>query len=114
MSSDIHPIDDKDFSDEFEDLFLKTNSMNDLGDVLTYYDPHTHAPSKFKAVFSESYKSLDMGVIVDVEGHNFQAFEDQIPHIKRHSKVMYQGEMYRVGDIMPDGSGWSTYILIEI
>lgn len=107
------PHDSLDFSDDFRDLFNES-PMNVLGDLL-HYTPHGGgAPRPFKAVFSSSYRGLSMGLIVDIEAHNFECHQNVIPTVTRKSLIHYKGQEYFVTDLVEDGSGWVRYILREV
>lgn len=106
-----------DFSDEFEEAWLGVlgddNTVNEaLGDDLLFL-PKNGSPVRFQGVFSSTYKGDDMGLVVDIQGHNVQCYKSLIPTVKVHDRISYEGHSYKIISVEEDGTGWITLPLAK-
>ena len=101
------------FSEEFEEEFLN-GAMDELGDDLTWISGNdTNDIIDFQGVFSSRYKGNDMGLVVDIEGHNVKCYLSQIPDVASNDFIEdnRDGKKYRVDTIEPAGDGWIIVVL---
>lgn len=101
------------FSEEFEEEFLD-EVIDELGDDLTWISgDDTNDFIDFQGIFSSKYKGSDMGLIVDIEGHNVQCYISQIPEIKHNDTIINNvtNKNYKVDSVQPKGDGWIVVIL---
>lgn len=98
-----------DFTDWFEAELSKVSAA--ITDEITLLKPPPAVNIPFQASFDSKYKGQDLGLVVDVQGHNFQAYEDRIPAMVIGDKIMYKTVIYEIIQIEPDGTGWNIYIV---
>lgn len=98
-----------DFTDWFEEELSLVS--DEITDSLLFITPVGNPDIPFEASFDSTYKGQELGLVVDIQGHNFSAYEDRIPPIVLGDKVNYKNVVYEVIQIEPDGTGWNTYVV---
>lgn len=98
-----------DFTDWFEDELSKVSHV--ITDEITLLKPNPIDNIPFQAPFDSTYRGQELGLVVDIQGHNFQAYEDRVPLMVLGDKVLYKGITYEIIQIEPDGTGWQVYVV---
>ena len=101
-----------DFAEDFEEAWLDgDNSPNEFIMDELLLIPKTGRPLDFAGAFGSTYRGEDMGITVDIQGHNVQCYLSEIESVKVGDIIQRLNNKYEIVDIEPDGTGWITMIL---